>query len=114
MKLYKTINVLDTSEVTLYDLYYIHISKGVTKCDDIIDDGIYFVICTYVWEDYITFTPFAKQGELFPPTKRKPFKITSENVQCVIEFNALSSSSGYDDCGRWVLQLREAIEMHDS
>ena len=114
MKLYKTINVLDTSEVTLYDLYYIHISKGVTKCDDIIDNGIYFVICTYVGGDFIMFTPITKHGELFPPTKRKPFKITSENVQCVIEFKALASSSGYDDCGRWVLQLKEAIGMCDT
>lgn len=107
MKLYKTINVLDTSEVTLYDLYYIRINKDITKSDDTIDDDLYFALCTYIGKDCIVFTPIAKREGLFPATKSKPFKITSENVQNIISISAVIVSSGYDDCGHWTLQLKE-------
>ena len=114
MKLYKTINVLDTSDVTLYDLYYIHINKGITKNVDVVDDGIYFAICTYVGKDFIIFIPIAKNEGLLPSTKSKPIKITSDNVQCVINISHVVISSGYDDYGRWIVQLKESAEMYNT
>jgi hypothetical protein len=113
MKLYKTINVLDTSDVTLNGLYYIFINNGIVKSADKVEDGFYLVLCTYVGGDFILFTPIAKQGELFPPTKRKPFKITSENIECVLSLSAVDISEGYDKYDRWTLQIKEHPEMYN-
>ena len=92
-------------------LYYIFINNGIVKSTDKVKDGFYLVLCTYVEGDFILFTPIAKEGELFPPTKCKPFKVTSENVEYVRNISAVVISQGWDDCGRWTIHLKEHIEV---